>query len=468
MSILALALASSLTAAPTTVDERPLWAGSLRPGDDTLVASAAADGFVVRSANGILRVSGDASSALGAGLCPGDEPRLGIAAGTAVAMIAPGTPARLVASVLLPAQAISAAVPVSTPAGCRLAVALQTGDVALVDPAGGLSIVAGVVPAVLDWHELPRGVLVASRKDLLVVGGVDGAVAAVRFSDGRRYSGSSSGTPVPGAVWTEGEDTLWFLGKSGTLHAWKVTTGAPQVVVAGSVAAPGGLVSWSGRRDRGIAWADLQGQVWTWKGGAALPLVRLPAGVRWPLLVADLDDGGDLKLVAVVDGQVAALVTEAPDGGSFTLLPLVRRPAGPPVAWQMTPDAPAVLAVPAGPLAAVLHPADAPPAGQLATDLAILTPGSQIRGLTPEAMQAALVVPPYGGGTSGTAGGAPGGTGPSAGGAATAPAKSGFSCATAPSADALPVLLAPLLLLRRRRSPTAAQGRSGVTNDREK
>ena len=147
----------------------------------------------------------------------------------------------------LPAQAVSAAVPVVTSAGCRMAVVLQSGDVALVDGSGGLATLTAVVPAINDWHELPRGVLIAARLDLLVVGGVNGSVAAVQVADGKRFSGTLPVAPVPGAVWSEGQPVLWFLGKTGDLFAWQVTTAAPQLVAAGTTAAPGGLVAWGGR-----------------------------------------------------------------------------------------------------------------------------------------------------------------------------------------------------------------------------
>jgi len=442
MTLTSITLAAVLAAGPTLVEERPLWAGSLQPGSPTIVASATRGGLLVRSASSPeALVAGDLSAALGAGLCPGAAPRLGIPAGTTLLLLGPAAPATLVATVSLPAQAVSAAVPVVTASGCRLAVALQSGDVALVGPSGELETVAQVVPAVADWHELPRGVLVASQNDLLVVGGVDGAVAAVRLSDGTRFAGTLPVAAVPGAVWTSGEPSLWFLSRNGALVAWKVTSGSPQVVQAGTVAAPGGLVAWGGKVDHGIAWADMQGQVWAWSGTAARQLVRLPAAVRWPMLVADLDSSGDLKLVAPVDGQVAALVTEEAAGASFQLVPTGGRPMGAPVAYQLSVDSAPVLAIPAGPARAFLQEADEVQAGQLGQDQAILVAGTQLLGFVPGAMNAALAVPAAAGGTTG---------GPDATQSQTTPAK-GFGCSTAPVADGLPFLLAPLLLLRRGR-----------------
>jgi uncharacterized protein (TIGR03382 family) len=366
-----------------------------------------------------------------------------------VFLLGPGSPATLVATVALPSHAVSGAVPVVTESGCRLAVALQSGDVALVGPSGALETLGQVIPAIADWHELSRGVLIASQQDLLVVGGVDGTVAAVRLSDGKRFGGTTTGHAVPGAVWSDGEPSLWFLSRSGSLLAWKVTTGAPQIVQAATVAAPGGLVAWGGKSNHGIAWADMQGQVWAWRGSEARQLVRLSAAVRWPMLVADLDDTGDLKLVAAVDGQVAALVAEDADGASFHLLPLAGRPMGSPLAYQIDPDSAPVLAVPAGPTRAAFHPADVVPAGQLAHEDAILVPGTQLASFVPGPMHAALVVPAGTGGTTGPTG-PTGGAGGGATTGQTTPA-GGFGCSTAPVSDALPLLLAPLLLLRRRR-----------------
>ena len=453
MTFLALSIAAALGAVPTLEDARPFWAGSIQPSSGTLLVSAVPGGLLVHSAAGDLVVAGVASNALGAGLCPGSAPRLAVPAGSTVFLLGPGSPASLVATVSLTAQAISAAVPVVTSSGCRLAVALQSGDVVLVGQSGELETLAQVVPAIKDWHELPRGVLVASQQDLLVVGGVDGAVAAVRLSDGKRFGGATTAAAVPGAVWSDGEPSLWFLGKTGSLMAWKVTTGSPQVVQAGTVAAPGGLVAWGGRTNHGIAWADMQGQVWAWSGTAGRQLVRLSAAVRWPMLVADLDDTGDLKLVAAVDGQVAALVTEDASGASFQLLPLAGRPMGSPLAYQMDVDSVPVLAVPAGPTRAAFHPADTLPAGQLAHDGAVLVAGTQLLGSVPGDMHAALVVPASTGGPIGPTG-PTGGTGGGATAGQTTPAK-GFGCSTAPGSDALPLLGAPLLLLalgRRRKS----------------
>jgi MYXO-CTERM domain-containing protein len=451
MTLLALSLAATLGAVPTFEDARPLWAGSLQPASGTVVVSAAPGGLLLRSAGAPdVVVGGNAANALGAGLCPGASPRLAVPAGPTVFLLGPGSPASLVATVSLPAQAVSAAVPVVTSTGCRLAVALQSGDVVLVGPAGEAETLKQVIPAIADWHELPLGVLITSQSDLLVVGGIDGAVAAVRLSDGQRFGGTTSGAAIPGAVWADGEPTVWFLAKTGSLMAWQVTTGTPQIVQASKVGAPGGLVAWGGKTAHGIAWADMQGQVWAWSGAAVRPLVRLPAAVRWPMLVADLDDSGDLKLVAAVDGQVAALVTEDGTGGSFQLLPIAGRPMGAPLAYQLNVDSPPVLAIPAGPTRAAFHPADAVPAGQLAHDGAVLVSGSQLASLVPVAMHAALAIPA---GTSGAGpGGTPGGTGGTGGTPTqTTPAKSGFGCSTAPASDALPLLLATLLLLTVRR-----------------
>jgi hypothetical protein len=345
-------------------------------------------------------------------------------------------------------------------------VAVQSGDVVLVGSAGEVEILGQVVPAVTDWHELPRGVLVASLEDLLVVGGVDGKVAAVRTSDGRRFAGAVPVAAVPGAVWSVGEPALWFLDRDGSLHAWKVTSGSPVLVTAGTTAAPGGLVAWGGKADRGIAWTDMQGDVRTWKDGAVRTLVRLPAGARWPMLVADLDDVGDLGLVVPVDGPNAALVAEEGAAATFRLVPLAARPAGSPVAYQLDRRSPTVLAIPAGATRGAHQPSDGLRAGRLVSEGAILVPGAQVHGFSPGAVTAAIVVPAGSTGSTGPTGptgptGATGATGP-AGGSATesTPTKAGFSCATAPSADALPLLLAPFLLLRRRRA------RPGVTGSR--
>jgi MYXO-CTERM domain-containing protein len=286
-------------------------------------------------------------------------------------------------------------------------------------------------------------------------------MAAVQLADGTRFAGTAASAPVPGAVWSDGEPSLWFLGKNGALQGWRVTTGAPMVIQAGGTAAPGGLVAWGGKADHGIAWADMQGQLYAWKGGVLRQLVRLPAAVRWPLLVADLDDTGDLALVAAVDGQVAALVSEEAEA-SFRLVPLARRPAGPPVIYQLALDQPPVLAIPAGVTSGAFHPGDSPPAGQLLWDGAILSSGAQLSGSTGGAMHASLVLPPEAGGGGGGGGG--GGEVPPA-----TPSHRGFSCATAPASDALPLLLLPLLLLaaRRRRQPVrAARGPAqGVSGD---
>jgi len=455
MTLLALSLAAVLGAVPVVDDVRPLWAGSLQPGSGTIVVSTVPGGLLLRSGAGELVVAGATSAALGAGLCPGPAPRLAVPAGSSVFLLGPGAPASLVATVGLPAQAVSAAVPVVTASGCRLAVAVQNGDVALVGPSGELETLPAVIPSIQDWHELPRGVLIASREDLLVVGGVDGSVAAVQLSGGKRFGGTLASAAVPGAVWSDGEPSLWFLVKTGTLMAWKVTTGAPQVVQAGTVGAPGGLVAWGGKSSHGIAWADMQGQVWAWSGTAVRPLVRLSAAVRWPMLVADLDDTGDLKLVAAVDGQVAALITEDATGASFQLLPLAGRPMGPPVAYQLSVDSAPVLAIPASPTRAAFHPGDSVPAGQLAHDDAVLVAGIQLLGSVPGAMHGALPVPGSAGGPGGPVGptGPPGGTGGGTSGQ-TSSAK-GFGCSTAPVSDALPLLVAPLLLLRLRRRRNA-------------
>jgi hypothetical protein len=464
MNFLALALAMTLSATPTVSEERPLWAGPIQPGSDSILVGAVPGGLGVRSATASTTVAGDARSALGAGLCPGASPRLAIPAGSTVFLLGPGVPASLVATVGLPGQAVSAAVPVTTGAGCRLAVAMQNGDVALLGPSGEVEILPGVIAPIKDWHELPRGVLIAARQDLLVVGGVDGAVTAVTLADGKRFAGTIAGAAVPGAVWSDGDAALWFLTQGGSLVAWPVTTGAPRVAYEGTTAAPGGLVAWGGKTAHGIAWADMQGQVWAWKGSAARPLVRLPAGVRWPMLVADLDASGDLKLVAAVDGQVAALIAEEDAGASFQLVPLAGRPMGAPVAYQLTVDSIPVLAVPSGPTQGAFHPGDEVPAGHLALEPAILVFGTQLTGYVPGAMHASLVVPTVAGGVTGPTGptGPTGGTG-ATGTGQTTPAK-GFGCSTVPVADALPLLLAPLLLLRRRRS----YGKSGVTSATER
>ena len=464
MNLTALLLAASLGATPTLSDERPLWAGSLRTTSEVVLVAAVPGGLGIRSAAASVLVAGDASAALGAGLCAGTEPRLAIPAGKTLFLLGPGSPAALVATVSLPSQAISAAVPLVTPTGCQHAVVLQSGDVAVVGPSGSLATLAGLLPATADWHEWPRGVLVASRQDLLVVGGVDGSLAAVQMSDGKRFSATVPSAAVPGAVWSDGQAAVWFLGKTGSLHSWRVATEAPVLVQAASVGAPGGLVAWGGKSDRGIAWADMNGQVFAWKDGKVRQLVRLPAAVRWPMLVADLDDSGDLKLVAPVDGSVAALVTEETAGASFQLLPLAARPAGSPVAYQLDAASPPVLAIPAGPTRGAFQPADGVPAGQLVHEQAILNAGSQIRGYAPGEMTAAVVAPA---GASTTLPVVPPVVPPVTPPASeTAPAKSGFGCTTAPTADALPLLLAPLLLLRRRRSAAPRldpdQGKSGV------
>jgi hypothetical protein len=455
MSLLAISLAAVLGTTLTPAGERPVWAGALQPGQPPIVVSTVAGGLAIRSATQVLTPGGDSSVVLGPGLCPGDAPCLGVPSGASLFLVGPGSPATLVAIVSLPSQAVSAAVPVLTSSGCRLAVALQSGDVALVGASGGLQTLSAVTPAIADWHEFPRGVLIASREDLLVVGGVDGSLAAVQVASGARFAGAVPTAAVPGAVWTDGEPSLWFLGKTGSLHAWRVTTELPQVVVPSTVAAPGGLVAWGGKTDHGIAWADMQGQVWAWKGGAVRQVVRLSAGVRWPMLVADLEDSGDLKLVAAVDGQAVALVNEEPAGASFNLLPLFGRPLGPVVAYQLSAEEPFVLSVPSGPAQASLLAGDPSPAGQLSIEKAVLVPGSQVSGQVPGAMTASLVVPP---GTAYGSGGATGSTGTtgSTGSAGTASqsstGKSGFSCATVSGADALGfILLAPLLLSRRRR-----------------
>ena len=126
-------------------------------------------------------------------------------------------------------------------------------------------------------------------------------------ADGKRYAGKLKAAAVPGAVWSDGKDTVWFLGKTGTLHGWRVTTDVPVTLAEGTTAAPGGLVAWGGKADRGIAWADMQGDVRAWRNGVLRKLIRLPAGVRWPMLVADLEDAGDLRLVAPVDGAAFSL-----------------------------------------------------------------------------------------------------------------------------------------------------------------
>lgn len=458
-----LLLTAALAAAPTLSDERPLWAGSLQPTSEAIVVAAVPAGIGVRSARAAVAIGGDPSGALGAGLCTGAAPRLAIPAGGTVHLLGPGTPVSLVARVTLPAQAISAAVPVVAAAGCRIAVVLQSGDVALVDASGGLTTLPQVIPAVADGHELPRGVLVASRGDLLVAGGADGSLAAVQLSDGRRFSGRIPVAGVPGAVWSRADGSLWFLSRTGSLFAWKVAADAPVLVAEGSAAAPGGLVAWGGRTDHGIAWADMQGQVFAWKDGARRLVARLPAGVRWPMLVADLQDSGDLELVAAVDGAVAARVTEQAAGGSFRLVELAGRPAGAPVAYQLAADQAAVLAVPAGATRGSLLAGDGAPAGQLDHDQAILVSGAQLTARSPGPVMASLIAPAGSGLPGGT-----GGASTTGGGSATqAPApKAGFSCATAPAGDVLAVILVPFLLLRLLgRRP---QGRSGVTNDADR
>jgi hypothetical protein len=214
----------------------------------------------------------------------------------------------------------------------------------------------------------------------------------------------------------------------------------------------------------------MQGQVYAWKDGKVRSLVRLPAAVRWPMLVADLDDSGDLKLVAPVDGSVAALVTEEAAGASFQLLPLAARPAGSPVAYQLDSASAPVLAIPAGPTRGAFQPAAGVPAGQLVHEQAILNAGSQIRGYVPGEMIAGVVAPA---GAASTLPEIPPVVPPATTPASeAAPAKSGFGCTTAPAADALPLLLAPLMLLWRRRRPAPrrapAQGKSGVWKDAEK
>jgi hypothetical protein len=441
MNFTALLIAASLGAAPSLSDERPLWAGSFQPTSEVVLVANVPGGLGVRSATATVLIGVAATNALGAGLCTGAEPRLAIPAGQTVHLLGPGAPASLVASVSLPAQAVSGAMPVTTPSGCKLAVVLQNGDVALVGASGGLTTLSQVLPVIADWHELPRGVLIASRQDLLVVGGVDGSLAAIQMADGKRFAGSIPAAAVPGTVWSDGQAALWFLGKTGSLFAWKVTTDAPQLVVAGTAASPGGLVAWGGKTDRGIAWADMQGDVRSWKGGTLRKLVRLPAAVRWPMLVADLDDTGDLKLVAPVDGTVVALVTEVTAGGSFQLLPVAGRPSGSPVAFQMSADTAPVLAIPVGPTQGSFQAADGVPAGQLVHDQAILNSGAQFRAFVPGTVTALLDPPASTGGGTGTGGGE----------TAASSGKSGFGCSTAPAADALGLLLAPLLLLRRRR-----------------
>jgi MYXO-CTERM domain-containing protein len=456
MTLLSFALAAALGATPVVLDQRPLWGGPLAPGAEPVLVASTPAGLLVRSSGATLAPGGDLSQALGAGLCPGIAPRLGIPAGSRLFLLGPGAPATLLATAVLPSQAVSAAVPVTTAAGCLLAVALQSGDLALVDATGAVTLVGALLQPIRDWHELPRGLLIASRGDLVVVGGLDGGLAAVQLGDGKRFAGTAASAPVPGAVWSDGEAALWFLGKDGALQGWRVTTGTPMVLHAGGVAAPGGLVAWGGKSDHGIAWADMQGQLHAWKDGVVRQLVRLPAAVRWPLLVADLDDTGDLSLVAAVDGQVAALVTEEAQA-SFRLIPLARRPVGAPVIYQLAPDQPPVLAIPAGLTSGAFHPGDGAPAGQLLWDGAILTDGAQLAGTSGGAMHAALVLPPESGGGGG-GGAVPPGVTPSR----------GFSCATAPAEDALPLLLLPLLLLaiRRRRRPLPQRGPAqGVSGD---
>ena len=456
MTPIAILLAASIAASPSLAEERPLWTGSFQPNAKPVLVSAVAGGIGVRSAAAAVVIAGDATAALGAGLCTGQDPRLAIPAGRTAYLLGPGSPAALVAAPSLPAQAVSAAVPVTTSAGCRLAMLLQTGDVALVGPSGAVEILSQVIPVIADWHELPRGVLVASQGDLLVVGGVDGTLSAIRISDGRRFGGKIAAAAVPGAAWSEGQQTLWFLSRGGALQAWAVASDVPVQVVPGSVAAPGGLVAWGGKRDRGLAWTDMQGDVRVWKDGTLRTIARLPSGSRWPMLVADLDDTGDLSLVVPVDGPAAALVSEEAAGGSFRLVPVAARPAGSPVAFQLDRTSPVVLAFPAGAARGAFQPGDGPPAGRLAADGAILVTGTQVHGLVPGAVTAVLGPPPTGG-TSDP--GPTGPTGPTGGTGATAtePAKSGFGCSTVPVADALPLLIAPLLLLRlgRRRREAA-------------
>jgi len=188
--------------------------------------------------------------------------------------------------------------------------------------------------------------------------------------------------------------------------------------------------------------------VWGWKGGMVRPVVRLSGAVRWPMLVADLEDTGDLKLVAPVDGATAALVTEEATGGSFNLMALAGRPMGPLVAYQLNIGLSSVLSVPSGPTQASLISGDSAPAGRLGHEQAILVPGTQLTSLVPGQMHGPLSVPPgipYGStGTTGTTG-TTGGSGETP----TASTSKGFSCATVPEADALGLILLVPMLFRR-------------------
>ncbi|MEI7704738.1 MAG: hypothetical protein WCK73_09075, partial [Deltaproteobacteria bacterium] len=127
MNPLSIALAALLASAPVATGERPVWSGSLQPRLEGIVVSAVPGGLRVRSASSVLTPAGDSSAVLGAGLCPGADPRLGVPSATTLYLLGPGAPATLVATVTLPSQAVSAAVPVTTSSGCRLAVALQSG-----------------------------------------------------------------------------------------------------------------------------------------------------------------------------------------------------------------------------------------------------------------------------------------------------------------------------------------------------
>jgi len=110
----AILLAAVLAATPTLVDERPLWAGSFRPAAEVVLVAAVPGGLGARSATSTVVIPGDVSAALGAGLCSGTDPRLAIPAGRTLFLLGPGSPASLVATVSLPTQAVSAAVPVVT------------------------------------------------------------------------------------------------------------------------------------------------------------------------------------------------------------------------------------------------------------------------------------------------------------------------------------------------------------------
>ena len=332
---------------------------------------------------------------------------------------------------------------------------LQSGDVALVGPSGAVGTLSQVVPAIADWHELPRGVLVASRQDLLVVGGVDGTVAAVQRL--RREALRRARSPSPPSRARSGRRGRRPSGSSArreSLFAWSVTSDVPATRGSrATVARRAGSWPGAGKSDRGIAWADMQGEVRAWKGGALRTLVRLPGRPSagrcwWPTSTTR----GDLKLVAAVDGTVAALVTEDASGGF-----LPARPAGgpsgrvSPVALPARPsESPPVLAMPAG--ADPGQPSSRPtrfPPGSWSTTRPSWTPGAQIHGYVPGAVHGARSAPrPRAELRADGRRHRRNGRRRAALRRSRPRPKSGFGCSTVPVADALPLLLAPLLLLR--------------------